>query len=128
MRGRGRKPDLEGLLERRDGSKEAKRKAQALLPTLVGEELTVIEAGRKLGLNEGRAHVWRERMLQGAIEALEPRAPGRPRRAEEPKSEEVLRLERENAELRRELVASRVREELVVLRGGSRAEKKTAPR
>ena len=123
MRGRGRKPDLEGLVDRRDGSEEAKRKAKALLPTL-GEDLTVIDAGRKLGLNEGRAHVWRERMLQGAIDALEPRAPGRPKRAEEPKDEEIDRLEKENAALRRELLLARVREELSLLRPGG-AEKKT---
>jgi hypothetical protein len=124
MRGRGRKPDIEGLVDRREGSEEAKRKAKVLLRTF-GDELTVIEAGEILGLNEGRAHVWRERMLQGGVEALEPRAPGRPKVPVEPRDEALLRLEKENAELRRQLFLERVREELSVIRAVRSAEKKT---
>ena len=124
MRERGRKPDIEGLVDRREGSEEAKRKAKALLRTF-GEELTVIEAGRELGLNEGRAHVWRERMLQGAVEALEPRAPGRPKGIPEaPRNEEIERLAKENAALHREVLLARVREELSLLRPRA-PEKKT---
>jgi hypothetical protein len=124
MRVRGRKPDLEGLIDRRDGSEEAKRKASVLLRTF-GEELTVIEAGRKLGLNEGRAHVWRERMLQGAVDALEPRPSGRPKVPVEPRDEEIERLEKELAELRGKLLLERVREELSLIRPVRAAEKKT---
>src|SRR5688572_26097169 len=123
MRGRGRKPDIDGLVDRRTGSEEAKRKAKALLRTF-GEELTVIEAGRELGLNEGRAHVWRERAIQAVVEAMEPRPAGRPRRRTEPELEGVSRLEKENAALRREVLLARVREELAVLRPGVTAEKK----
>lgn len=124
MRGRGRKPDLDGLIERREGSEEAKRKVKTLLRTF-GEELTVIDAGRELGLGEGRAHVWRERMLQGAVLAMEPKPVGRPRRSEGPEEGEVERLERELSELRRELLLERVREELSILRPGGAFEKKT---
>ena len=125
MRGRGRKPDIDGLVERREGSEEAKRKAKVLLRTF-GEELTVIEAGRELGLNEGRAHVWRERMIQAVVEAMEPRPAGRPRQGRtEPELEDLSRLEKENAALRRELLVARVRDEIAVLRPGWVAEKKT---
>jgi hypothetical protein len=124
MRGRGRKPDIDGLVDRREGSEEAKRKARVLLRTF-GEELTVIEAGHTLGLNEGRAHLWRERMLQGAVEALEPRPSGRPKVPVEPRDEEIERLEKENAELRGQLLLERVREELSLIRPLRAAEKKT---
>jgi hypothetical protein len=126
VRGRGRKPDIDGLVERRVGSKEAKRKAKLLLRTF-GEERTVIEAGRELGLNEGRAHVWRERALQAVVDAMEPRPAGRPREKAEPESADVARLEKRIAELEREIAVLRAREELAVLRGTS-AEKKTASR
>ena len=124
MRGRGRKPDIDGLIDRREGSGEAKRKAKLLLRTF-GEELTVIEAGRKLGLNEGRAHVWRERALQAVVEAMEPRPAGRPKRRTEPELEDMSRLEKENAALRREVLLARVREEIAILRPTGAAEKKT---
>ena len=124
MRERGRKPDIDGLVDRREGSEEAKRKAKMLLRTF-GEELTVIEAGRQLGLNEGRAHVWRERALQAVVEAMEPRPAGRPRRVAQREIEDVTRLERENAELRGQLLLERVREELSLIRPLRPAEKKT---
>jgi hypothetical protein len=125
MRGRGRKPDIDGLVDRREGSEEAKRKAKVLLRTF-GEEVTVIQAGRALSLNEGRAHVWRERMLQAMVEAMEPRAAGRPRQwRTESELEDLSRLEKENAALRRELLLARVRDEIAVLRPGWVAGKKT---
>lgn len=126
MRGRGRKPDIDGLIERRVGSAEAKRKAKLLLRTF-GEELTVIEAGRALGLNEGRAHVWRARGLQAVVDAMEPRPAGRPREKAEPESVDVAHLRSHIAELERELAVLRAREEIAVLRG-ARAGKKTVRR
>lgn len=106
---RGRRPSPAHLVERLDGSAEAKRRVVLILETLAGRQ-TLAEVGRLLGLSERRLHTLREQMLQEAVWALQPRPSGRPARAAprgaaDPRDEE-LRL------LRVELKAAQVREEI----------------
>jgi hypothetical protein len=110
--GRGRKtsgPDLvDGLL----GSAEAKKRLKVILETITGRR-TIADACRELVMNEAAFHKLRERTLGEAVEGLEPRPLGRPKKEEPPEVEKkVEALEEENAQLRLELKVAEVREEM----------------
>jgi transposase InsO family protein len=111
---RGRRADLRGLIERRAGSIEAKRRLALVLETFT-QELSVLEAASALGLGEARLHRLRERVLEAGIEVLEPRRRGRPKKVNEVDEAELRRLREENASLRRELKAAEVRLELAAV-------------
>lgn len=82
-----------------------------ILEVLAGN-LTVVEATKQLGISESRFHEMRKQMLFGAVEALEPGEPGRPREEVDP---ELIRLRQKNFELRREMEASKIREEIATI-------------
>jgi hypothetical protein len=63
---RGRKLDLTRLLERLDGSAEARARLQVFLEVLAGHR-TAAQAALALGLSERRGHDLRCRLLQGAL-------------------------------------------------------------
>ena len=81
------------------GSVEAKRKAAVMLEALAGLRTTQ-SASDELDIALARYYVLETRMLQGMIDALEPRARGRKRSHE---AEMKLQVE-ENERLRRELM------------------------
>jgi len=107
----GRKPLGPQLVERLEGSQRAKRRLQVILETLAGTR-SIIEACEKLGICESMFHRLRAEVLQTALDRLEPRPLGRPRRAISAETQQVDVLEQEVEELRTELQASQVREEL----------------
>jgi transposase-like protein len=101
-------------VDRLDGDEESKRRLRIVLATLLGE-LTVTEACERLGVSESRFHEMRRQALEGALESLRPGVPGRPKGVDEdPVSERLEGLERENRELRIELQAAYVRTELAL--------------
>ena len=110
MTRRGRRPLATGHVERLSGSALAKLRLQAILKTLRGE-WTVLEACQRLGVGESRFHALRQQWLQEALELLEPRPVGRPRKAspasmDEREAEvEQLRAQLHLADVRRQIEA-----------------------
>ena len=86
-----------------------------------------------MGLKEAMLHVERKQALRGALEALEPKHIGRPKKRQEVDPQELQQLREENAKLREELrkvqVKADYQEALEGLRGREKvAEKKTKAR
>lgn len=98
-------------VERLEGSEGARRRLKVVLETLSGER-TVESACADLGLSAARFAEIRKEALAGALTALEPRAAGRP---PGPTADPAVeRAEEEIRRLRRELEASRIREEIAL--------------
>jgi hypothetical protein len=114
MTTRGRRPEWERVVQRLEGSEAAKARLQALLATLAGRQ-TVAQACARLGLSEARWYALRQRVLQAALAALEPQAAGRPGRGREELDARVRLLEAELRDLRLDLQAARVREEIALV-------------
>ena len=99
------------LVEGLEGSLEAKAKLKEMLSTVAGQS-TVRQACDKLGFHETYFYRRRTEVLQAALSELEPKPAGRPPRERNPLEEEVAKLKAEKDELRIQLEAARVREEL----------------
>jgi transposase-like protein len=126
---RGRKPPGPEIVERLQGPDEAKERWQLILETLT-DRRRVREAARRLGISVQRFHVLRTEALQGGLDALMARPPGRPRQETTPEQQRIAALEQELENLRQELTASRVREEInlgLPRRPAPDEEKKSAP-
>jgi hypothetical protein len=100
-------------VEKLDGEVASKERLKAILATLSGA-MSVEEACAALSLSPSRFHALREAALCGALEALSPRASGRPRSVPEVTPAEAA-LRAENADLRHELETMRIRTEIALL-------------
>jgi len=111
---RGRKPQMTWLVQRLDGSDVAKARLMALLEALAGR-WTALEAALRVGLSERRFHQLRNHCLQAALASLEPRPMGRPTASLfPPEREQVAALERAVRELKIDLHAAQLREEIAL--------------
>lgn len=108
-----RQPDGVKHVDRLPGPAESKRRLREILKTLMGET-SVAEACEALGISEARFHALRRQALEGALSGLSPRPSGRPGRHDAPEPEEVEELRRENEELKMELYATEIREEIAL--------------
>lgn len=108
---RGRRPLGPRLVEGLEASTEARLRLKIVLETIAGER-TVSEACEALGIGEARFHEMRRQALVGALEGLEPRAAGRPPRQASSGEPSYSELSSEVRELRIELRAAQVREEI----------------
>lgn len=98
-------------VEALEGSEVARQRLRRVLETLTGE-LTVEQACAELALSPARFAEIRKEALASALAALEPKPLGRPPAPEpDPK---LTSVEEENRRLRRELEASRIREEIAL--------------
>jgi transposase-like protein len=121
---RGRKAPGPEFVQRLQGDAEAKRRLAVILATF-RNELTIKAAAAQLGITPQRFHTLRQEALQAGVLALQPGLPGRPRRSQTPEQARLEELARDNERLRRELEASRLREEIgVLLPGHTPREKK----
>jgi hypothetical protein len=93
-------------------SEAAKERLRLVLETLSGE-VSVEEACARLGVSGARFAQIRKEALVGAATALEPGRAGRPPAAAP--DPELERLRREVKDLRRDLEASRIREEIAIV-------------
>jgi hypothetical protein len=102
------------VVERLEGSAEAKHRLRVILQTVAGD-LTVAEACAELGIGKTAFFELRKKVLQASLEDLEPKPVGRPAR-EAPSTEEVEaeRLRKENERLRTDLEIAHVREEIAL--------------
>jgi hypothetical protein len=102
------------MVARLAGSAVAKARLGALLRTLTGRQ-TAAEACLLLGLTERRLYALRRRMLQAALAGLEPHPMGRPPRPPLGLDARVRALEAELHDVRLDLHAAQVREEIALV-------------
>ncbi|MBM4072478.1 MAG: hypothetical protein FJ271_26650 [Planctomycetes bacterium] len=108
---RGRRPDGAKRADRLTGSTEAKSRLRWVLDWLTGRHVAA-EACLALGIGERRFHGLVDRCLQAALHALEPRTAGRP--ASTRLNQRFTRLEYANRDLRIDLRAAQIREEIAL--------------
>ena len=125
---RGRHPSGPEYVEHLEGSETARQRLKVVLQTLAGT-CRVSEACEQLGVGEDRFAQLRLTALSAAVEALEPRAAGRPRRQTDPSVDERRQLQERIAELEAQLQAALIRAELAVTlpQAGADAAKKAQP-
>jgi len=108
-----RPPDGLKHVDRLNGPEGSKRRLRAILETLIGER-TVSEACEALGVSEARFHELRRRALEGALSGLKPGRPGRPSKPPTATPTRVEQLEHDMEDLRMELWAAEIREEIAL--------------
>ena len=114
MARRGRPGKGLGHIDDLYGDDVAKERQKAILQTVSGE-LSVREAAKRLGLSEARVRTLRAEALQGMLDALEPKPPGRPpKEAERIEPSAVEELEHQIRELKVDLQIARARTELAL--------------
>jgi hypothetical protein len=111
---RGRKPEWAEAVGRLEGSAVAKARLRAVLEALTGRR-TLAEVCLELGLSERRVRGLRDRMLQAALAGLEPRPAGRPAPPAGGPRRRVAELEAVVRDLRLDLRAAQVREEIALV-------------
>jgi hypothetical protein len=99
-------------VEKLAGDREPKARLKTILRVLAGE-LSVNEGAEQLGVCPSRFHELRDEALRGALDALAPKTPGRPRSARSPGLRE-LDLEQELDATRYQLEVERVRTQLLL--------------
>lgn len=109
-RGRRTKPKL---VEGMTGSELAKHRLRTILETFAGT-LSVNEACARLGIGTTAFHKLRARALSNALVSLEPGQVGRPPARISNEQEHIAELENEVQELKIDLEAARIREELAI--------------
>ena len=120
----GRPPAGLDHVDMLDGDPLSKERLRVLFATLAGV-LTIDEACATLEIRPSRFHALRQQALQGALTAIRPRRPGRPRKTPPPiDPERLARLESEVTSLRVEVEAWRVRAEVARLDGAVAADEK----
>ena len=128
---RGRPAKGPKLVKRLDGSSEAKRRLEIILETVTGGK-TVDEACDELGIGKTAFHDLRARVLQAALQDLEPKPLGRPPRKVSEEQTRIDSLEAHVQQLDTELKIAQVREEILlampeVFQPASAVRKKKAP-
>lgn len=116
------------------GPDEAKRRLKVILETVAGAR-TIADACTELNICEAAFHELRKQALCAAMEGLAPRPLGRPRKDADPKQQRFRQLEELVFELKKDLQAARIREEIAIamphhfkvrqIKAGGTAEKKS---
>lgn len=97
-----------------EASDQAHRRLRAMLETLSGQK-KIADACEELGISEAQFHKLRHRMMAGALASLEPGVAGRPSIETARTDELVMEMQEEIRQLRIELRASQIREEVALL-------------
>lgn len=108
---RGRRPGGVKLVESLTGSELAKRRLNLILQTLAGD-IGIPEACEELGIGEAMFHKMRSAYLEDSVGLLEPKAPGRKPHMESEEEKRIRVLEAEREDLKNQLFAAQIREEL----------------
>jgi len=118
-----------------DAEQHARERLRLVLLTLCGE-LSNEDAAGELGIGPSQLANLRTRALQGAVDALAPLRPGRPRKHDVVVDQRVRALQAKVAALEKELQQAQVREQLALAavplrtdpaKGGSITVKKSPP-
>lgn len=111
---RGRPPNSSAIVARLGGSRHGQMRLDLMLQTLTGQR-GIPEAAAALGIGRSRFCLQRQRMLQAALESLEPKTPGRPARQTTPAQRRIAELEAQVLALKVDLRAAQIREQLALL-------------
>jgi hypothetical protein len=111
---RGRPPTGAALVDRLDGSPQAKHRLELILRTVAGE-ISIPQACAELHIGTSRFHQMRTEVLQEALDALEPRPRGRPPTLQSPQEARVEELTGQVQSLKVDLRAAQIREELATV-------------
>jgi len=108
-----RKTSAKGLVNGLEGEAALKKQLGVILEVLGGRK-SVATACEELAVSEPTFHRMKDKALSGALEALVPKAAGRPAKPAET-TPEVEALKAQILELRMDLQCSRVREEIALV-------------
>ena len=114
MSKKGRRPKGSALVEKYDGTDEAKERLKTILATVAGE-MTVAEACQQLGVSETRFFQLRDEALKSALKDLELGMPGRPRVETTEEQKQIGQLEAQVRRLKIELWAAEIRTKIAVV-------------
>jgi transposase-like protein len=114
MAKRGRPVKGAELLDGMEASAVARQRLTLILQTLAGA-MTIQEACEVLGVNRSRFHELRRQFLAQATGLLEPRSPGRKSQQPTEAQLEIERLRRQIVQLKLDLKATQVREEIALV-------------
>ena len=95
------------------GSVDAKTRLRVIMETVSGEK-SIRQACQELGVEKSAFYKMRDKALEGAIQTLEPRQVGRPRAVATEKDKKIEALQEELLQMRKELEAAYIREELSI--------------
>ena len=109
----GRPPLGPEIVDRIEGSEEARRRARILLEVMTGER-SVDSACVALDIQPTRFEDIRKEAFGGLVAALEPKPVGRPPKPVDEAAAKLAVLEEEIKRLKIEIVTSHVREELAI--------------
>jgi len=109
---------MQALVDGTRASRDARERTKVILLTRARES-SVQTGYERLGMGRTRFQDLRRRMIEGAVQALEERPAGRPRRRRERDGSELQELRGRLVELEQELL--RTRAELDVARSGAAA-------
>jgi hypothetical protein len=114
---RGRPPKGAELVDGLESSSQAKERLKVILQTIAGE-LSVVDACARLNVSEARFHELRSEALHAAAAHLEPKPVGRRPQQADAQAAETAALKEQIQELKIELRATQIREELAILMPG----------
>ena len=110
---RGRPPLGAEIVERLEGSTQAKQRLRIILRTLAGE-ISIPQACVELGIGESRFHEMRNEILQHTLGDLEPKPLGRPPQAPSEQETLIVQLQQQVQALKVDLRAAQIRQELAL--------------
>lgn len=111
---RGRPANSSTIVAHLTGSAQGRQRLNLMLQTLEGQ-IPIPQAAAKLGVGRSRFCLQRQKMLQAALESLEPKPRGRPPLEITPEQQEIERLQQQVQALKIDLQAAQIREELALL-------------
>ena len=98
----------------KDGSEQAQQRLKVVLATL-GGSMTIEQACDVLGIGRSAFHKLRSQFLARAPDLLEPRPRGRRREVLSEADQRIARLQQEIVQLKLELKAQQIREEIALV-------------
>ena len=98
----------------KDGSEQAQQRLKVVLATL-GGSMTIEQACSALGIGRSAFHKLRSQFLARAPDLLEPRPRGRRRRVPTEADQRLAQLQQEIVQLKLDLKAQQVREEIALV-------------
>ena len=110
---RGRPPLGAEIVDRLEGSLQAKQRLRIILRTLAGE-VTIPQACAELGIGDSRFHEMRTEILQHTLGDLEPKPVGRPPQTTSQQEDLIAQLQQQVQALKVDLRASQIRQELTL--------------
>ena len=111
---RGRPVGGPELVGDQDGSEQARQRLKVVLATL-GGSMTIEQACSALGIGRSAFHKLRSQFLARAPDLLEPRPRGRRRRVPTEADQRLAQLQQEIVQLKLDLKAQQVREEIALV-------------